>query len=154
MLMLLVFDTSNSKVLLRDDLHVIKFTFLNTSILIINRSILFSKFIELCNDHYNPTLLLLLLSRFSHVRLCATPETAAHQASPSLGFSRQEHWSGLPFLSPMHECEKWKWSRSVVSDSSNLLDCSLPGSSVHGTFQAKVLEWGAIAFFRMSLLPQ
>ena len=44
-------------------------------------------------------LLLLLLSLFSRVRLCATPETAAHQASPSLGFSRQEHWNGLPFLS-------------------------------------------------------
>ena len=43
-------------------------------------------------------LLLLLLSHFSCVRLCATPETAAHQAPPSLGFSRQEHWSGLPFL--------------------------------------------------------
>ena len=42
---------------------------------------------------------------------------AAHQASLSLGFSRQEHWSGLPFPSPMHESEKWKWSRSVVSDS-------------------------------------
>ena len=52
---------------------------------------------------------------FSHVRLCATPETAAHQAPPSLGFSRQEHWSGLPFPSPMHESEEWKWSRSVVS---------------------------------------
>ena len=63
-------------------------------------------------------LLLLLLSRFSHVWLCATPETAAHQAPPSLGFSRQEHWSGLPFPSPMHGSEKWKWSRSVVSDSS------------------------------------
>ena len=36
-------------------------------------------------------LLLLLLSCFSRVRLCVTPETAAHQASPSLGFSRQEH---------------------------------------------------------------
>ena len=48
-------------------------------------------------------LLLLLLSRFSRVRLCATPWTAAHQAPPSLGFSRQEHWSGLPFPSPMHE---------------------------------------------------
>ena len=42
----------------------------------------------------------------------------AHQAPPSLGFSRQEHWSGLPFPSPMHESEKWKWSSSVVSDSS------------------------------------
>ena len=51
-------------------------------------------------------LLLLLLSRFSHVRLCATPETAAHQAPPSLGLSRQEHWSGMPFPSPMHESEK------------------------------------------------
>ena len=46
-------------------------------------------------------LLLLLLSRFSRVRLCATPWTAAHQAPPSLGFSRQEHWSGLPFPPPM-----------------------------------------------------
>ena len=61
--------------------------------------------------------LLLLLSRFSHVWLCATPQTAAHQAPPSLGFSRWEHWSGLPFPSPMHESEKGKWSRSVVSDS-------------------------------------
>ena len=53
-------------------------------------------------------LLLLLLSRFSRVRLCVTPEMAAHQAPPSLGFSRQEHWSGLPFPSPMHESEKRK----------------------------------------------
>ena len=58
-------------------------------------------------------LLLLLLSRFSRVRLCATPQTAAHQAPPSLGFSRQEHRSGLSFPSPMHESEKSKWSRSV-----------------------------------------
>ena len=49
----------------------------------------------------------------SLVRLLATPWTAAHQAPPSLGFSRQEHWSGLPFPSPMHESEKWKWSCSV-----------------------------------------
>ena len=50
--------------------------------------------------------MLLLLNRFSCVRLCATPQTAAHQAPPSLGSSRQEHWSGLPFPSPMHESEK------------------------------------------------
>ena len=43
---------------------------------------------------------------------------ATHQAPLSLGFSRQEHWSGLPFPSPVHESEKWKWSCSVVSDSS------------------------------------
>ena len=47
-------------------------------------------------------LLLLLLSRFSRVRLCVTPEMTAHQAPPSLGFSRQEHWSGLPFPSPSY----------------------------------------------------
>ena len=41
-----------------------------------------------------------LLSHFSHVRLCATPWTAAYQASQSMGFSRQKHWSGLPFPSP------------------------------------------------------
>ena len=58
----------------------------------------------------------LLLSDFSRVWLCATPETAAHQAPPSLGFSRQEHWSGLPVPSPVHESKKRKWSRSVVSD--------------------------------------
>ena len=41
-------------------------------------------------------LLLLLLSHFSRVRLFATPWTVAHQAPPSMGFSRQEYWSGLP----------------------------------------------------------
>ena len=51
-------------------------------------------------------LLLLRLSHFSRVRLCATPQTAAHQAPWSLGFSRQEHWSGLPFPSPIHESGK------------------------------------------------
>ena len=89
-------------------------------------------------------MLLLLLSRFSHVQLCATPETAAHQVPPSLGFSRQEYWSGLPFPSPMHESE------SEVAQScptlSDPMDCSPPGPSIHGIFQARVLEWGAIAF--------
>ena len=139
-------------------------------------------------------LLLLLLSCFSRVRLCATPYMAAHQALPSLRLSRQEHWSGLPFPSPVHESEKGKWSRSVMSNSvrphrrqptrlshpwhypgkntgvgchfllqcmkvkserevaqscptlSDPMDCSLPGSSLHGIFQARALEWGAIAF--------
>ena len=51
-------------------------------------------------------LLLPLLSRFSCVRFCVTPETAARQAPQSLGFFRQEHWSGLPFPSPRQESEK------------------------------------------------
>ena len=45
------------------------------------------------------------------------PIDGSPPGSPSLGFSRQEHWSGLPFPSPMHEGEKWKWSSSVLSDS-------------------------------------
>ena len=49
---------------------------------------------------------MLLLSCFSRVRLCATPEMEAHQAPPSLGFSRQEHWSRLPFPSPMHKSKR------------------------------------------------
>ena len=69
---------------------------------------------------YPKLLLLLLLSCLSRVRLCVTPETAAHQSPPSLGFSRQEPWSGLPFPSPMHDSEKWKWSQSVVSNSLRL----------------------------------
>ena len=52
----------------------------------------------------------------SRVRLC-DPRDGSPLGSLSLGFSRQEHWSGLPFPSPMHGSEKWKWSRSVVSDS-------------------------------------
>ena len=62
------------------------------------------------------SLLLLLLSLFSRVRLCATPWTAAYQASPSMGFS------------------------------SDPMDCSLPGFSIHGILQARTLEWVAISF--------
>ena len=80
----------------------------------------------------------------SPIRLFATPWTAAHQAPPSPGFSRQEHWSGLPFPSPMQKSES-----EVAQSSPSLsdpMDCSLPGSFVHGIFQARVLDWGAIAF--------
>ena len=82
-------------------------------------------------------MLLLLLSCVSRVRLSATPEMAAHQAPPSLGFSRQEHWSGLPFSSPRHESE------SEVAQScptpSDPMDCNLPGSSVLHTHKTAPL---------------
>ena len=80
----------------------------------------------------------------------------------TLGFSRQEHWSGLPFPSPMHE----RKSESEVAQScltlSDPMDCSLPGSSVHGIFQARVLEWGAhclplswvICHFKVTVSPR
>ena len=57
---------------------------------------------------------LLLLSCFSCVRLCATPQTAAHQAPPSLGFSRQVYWRGLPFPSPIHACMLSHFSRAQL----------------------------------------
>ena len=73
------------------------------------------------------------------------PTVRPHRQQPirllSLGFSRQEHWSGLPYPS-MHESEAAQ-SCPILSDSMN---CSLPGSSVHGISQARVLEWAAIAF--------
>ena len=68
--------------------------------------------------------LLLLLSHFSRVRLCATPQTAAHQAPPSLGFSKQEHWSGLPFPSPGN------WQQTSAK-SMFLISCLLPSSKSH-----------------------
>ena len=68
------------------------------------------------------------------------PTDGSHQAPPSLGFSRQEHWSGLPFPSPRMKVK----SESEVTQSCPTLcdpmDCCLPGSSIHGIFQARVLE--------------
>ena len=71
----------------------------------------------------------------SRVRLLATPWTAAFQAPRSMGFSRQEYWSGVPFPSSVRESE------SEVTQSCPTLhdptECSLPGSSIHGIFQAR-----------------
>ena len=86
------------------------------------------------------TELLLLLS----VWLCATPWMAAHQAPPSLGFSRKNTGVGCHFLLQIMKVK----SESEVAQScmtpSDSMDCGLPGSSVHGIFQARVLEWVAI----------
>ena len=60
----------------------------------------------------------------------------AHQAPLSLAFSRQEHWSGLPFPSPMHQSELTQLCPTL----SDPMGCSPPGSSVHGIFQARVLR--------------
>ena len=71
----------------------------------------------------------------------------------SLGFSRQEYWSGCHFLLQGMKVK----SESEVAQSCPTLcdpmDCSPPGSSVHGISQARVLEWGAIAFCRKLRLP-
>ena len=77
--------------------------------------------------------------------LC-NPVDGTHQAPPSLGFSRQEHWSGLPFPSPMHERENESEVAQSCLTLCDPMDCSLPGSSILGILQARVLEWVAIAF--------
>ena len=89
---------------------------------------------------------LLLLSRFSRVWLCVT-----HRWQPTRLPS--------PWDSPgkntgvcchfLLQCMKVKSEREVAQSCRTLsdpMDCSLPGSSIHGIFQARVLEWGAIAF--------
>ena len=73
---------------------------------------------------------------------------AAHQAPPSLGFSRQDHWSGLPFPSPVRESEVDQSCPTL----SGPMDCRQPGSSVHGIFQARVLEWGAIGLAEIKFI--
>ena len=64
-------------------------------------------------------MLLLLLSHFSHVRLCETPQTAAHQAPSSLGFSRQECWSGLPFPFPVFLLKKYAYMLPYIKQMAN-----------------------------------
>ena len=69
----------------------------------------------------------------SHVRLLATPWTAAYQAPLSMGFSRQESWSGVHCLLPqlLQSCP-------ILCSP---VDCSPPSSSVHGILLARILEW-------------
>ena len=82
-------------------------------------------------------LLLLLLSRFSRVRLCASPKTAAQPGSPVPGILQARHWNELPFPSPVHESESEV--SQLCPTLSYPMDCSPPGSSAHGIFQARVL---------------
>ena len=88
-------------------------------------------------------LLLLLLNRFSLVRLCVTPQMAAHHPWDSPG---KNTGVGCHFLL---QCMKVKSESEVAQSCLTLrdpMDCSLPGPSTHGIFQARVLEWGAIVF--------
>ena len=92
-------------------------------------------------------LLLMLLSHFSHAWLCATPWTEAYQAPRPWDSPGRNTGVGCHFLLQRMKVK----SESEVAQSCPTLrdptmDCSLPGSSVHGIFQARVLEWGAIAF--------
>ena len=62
------------------------------------------------------------------------PIDGSPPGSPCLGFSRQEHWSGLPLPSPMRESESEVAQPCLTFR--DPMDCSPPGSSIHGIFQA------------------
>ena len=99
----------------------------------------------LLSPHYHQETLTLCCLAAKSLQSCPTlcnPIDGSPPGTPSLGFSRQENQSGLPFPSPMRESE-------VIQSCPTLhdpMDCSPPVSSVHGIFQARVLEWGATAF--------
>ena len=96
--------------------------------------------------HVKYTLHAKLLSHFSRVRLCATPRWQPTRLPRPWDSPGKNTGVGCHFLL---QCMKVK-SESEVPQScpalSHPMDCSLPGSSIHGIFQARVLEWGAIAF--------
>ena len=90
-----------------------------------------------------------------------------HKKSRMFSKSQAKEWPGLQQVpswrlsacSPRREVDhlwavKWKWSRSVVSDSLQPVDCSPPNSSIHGILQARILEWIAISFSRGSSQPR
>ena len=88
------------------------------------------------------------------VRLLVTPCTVAHQAPPSMGFSREEYWSGVPLPSSENLWAKHKMLSVHFSSVQSLshvrlcdpIDGSPPGSAVPGILQARTLEWFAISF--------
>ena len=81
------------------------------------------------------------------------PIDGSPPGSPVPGFSRQEHWSGLPFPSPMHESESERKVAQSCSTLSDPVDCSPAGPSVHGISQARILKWVAITSSRGSSWP-
>ena len=87
----------------------------------------------------------------SRVRLFATPWTAAYQAPLSMGFSRQEYWSGLPCPSPnvMYIYNEILTVKVKVPQSCLTL-CDPVDYTVHGILQARILEWVVFPFLRGS----
>ena len=87
--------------------------------------------------------LLLLLSRFSRVRLCRRQPTRLPRPWDSPG---KNTGVGCHFLLQCMKVKSESEFTQLCPTPSDPMDYSLPGSSIHGIFQARVLEWGAIAF--------
>ena len=80
----------------------------------------------------------------SRVRLLATPWTAAYQAPPSMGFSRQEYWYGLPLLSPVYCYPAYLTSIQGIL-------CEMPGW-MNRKLASKLLEVSTLLDMQMILL--
>ena len=91
------------------------------------------------------TMLLLLLSRFSHVRLCVTPEMAATRLPDPWDSPGKNTGVGCHFLLQCMKVKSESEDAQSCPTPSDPMDCSLPDSSIPGMLQARVLEWGAIA---------
>ena len=76
----------------------------------------------------------------SRAQLLVTPWTAAYQAPPSMGFSRQEYWSGLPLPSLCMHAKSLQSCLTLFDP----MDCSPPGCSGHRILQDRILEWVAM----------
>ena len=96
-------------------------------------------------------LLLLLLSRFSRVRLCATHRRQPTRLPRPWDSPGKNTGVGCHFLLQCMKVKSESEDAQLCPTPSDPMDCSLPGSSVHGIFQARVLEWGAIAFSDQSV---
>ena len=94
---------------------------------------------------YPLRLLLLLLSCFNRVQLCVTPETAAYQAPHPWNSSGKNTRVGCHFLLQCLKVKRESEVAQLCPIPRDPMDCSLPGSYVHGICQAIVLEWVAIA---------
>ena len=90
--------------------------------------------------------LLLLLSRFSHVRLCVTHRRQPTRLPRPWVSPGKNTGVGCHFLLQRMKVKSESEVTQLCPTLRDPMDCSLPGSSVHGIFQAGVLEWGAIAF--------
>ena len=89
---------------------------------------------------------MLLLSQLSRVQLCATPEKAAHQAPHPWDSPGKNTGVGCHFLLQCMKVKSQSEFAELCPTLNDPMDCSPPGSSVHGIFQARVMEWGATAY--------
>ena len=114
------------KLLRKNELNILEYTVLYTCLIISSQQFLLLLL-----------LLLLLLSRFSRVRLCATPETAAHQAPRPWDSPGKNTGVGRHFLLQCMKVKRESEVSQLCPTPCDPMDCSPPGSPAHGIFQAR-----------------